>query len=264
MSFIEREKMYSGRYENWSLKEIYAGWDNPSEEFIHHYIIDRLSRAETYEFPAVFDSYTEPLRLFIKNIRILPNQYIDFDTDYFNNPGSGDIKGVSLVHYLNILLRSYDNFPERKYFGSPNDFILQQGDKNKNPYKIFADPECLFFYMRTGIYWNLKQSTLKELEQLEVNIFSGVELNSSDEVGFKYKILFKKQRQSIPSDIFEISREKEIEENEQANRDRPYIPESVVLSWSGYDSDGSESVFNIDNPLDDAFEGDTENTWNVD
>jgi len=256
-------KMEFGKYKDWSIKEIYTGWDNPSEQFIHHYIFDRLSRAKSYEFPNIFEDHRHPLRLNIYNFKILPNQCIVFKVDYRQQCMS-DILGKSWIFYLNIILRSYDNFPERVYFGTPNDLILKQGDKYKNPYAVFADPECLFCYMRTGIGWNIERSILKELEQLDVNIFSGIELSPID-TGYKYKVLFKKQKLIIPEDIFEISNEKEIEENRQANQNCTLsFNESDIMWDAGYNKDGSERVHTNDTTLDDAFEGDSDYIWNID
>ncbi len=107
-----------GQYIGYSLKEVFAGYDVPSNEFINLFFKSRFNEIKDMKFCSDTD-FSKAISLSVESFKILPNCKIQLSI----HAPKATISDI--LTYLNYSLNSSEEFPHKSYYGSANEIILK-------------------------------------------------------------------------------------------------------------------------------------------
>lgn len=188
MPHLLTDTLNFGRYKGYSIKEIFCGWNLPTQYFYSEFLEHRLQGAELFE--KIEGNETCVLK--ISRIELLKKNEIEIDFEKSPNYSQESILG-----YFNSALIATEHYPWKTYYGTTNDFIIQQNKINGKQYQLFADNQYIFWCFKENDNFFVSEENFNALMQTECNFFSGISLTQKSLNSFTYDIRFSKGKCTI-------------------------------------------------------------------
>ena len=262
-----------GKYKGLTLRDVYSGTDSINSNLVKNYLIYTANSEFQYINSTVmmtsFDD-NPPNKIEVIKVKdisekksIIEEVYFKIeDTSIYAEPILDNIKSdraKAIEHFF----RNRDNSFDRQIgFLSIQDYNTQVYSIGKNtPTVTNGDPQYIAWCIENIERFYVDIEDMITLQECEVFIFVGIEVTISDcsENCYNYRHRIKNSKYNYPNKILELNAKKyksyHITEQEDREDRMPYI--SQYEKYNGYNG-WSDSI------IDDAFEGDPENTWNVD
>lgn len=188
MPHLLTDTLNFGRYKGYSLKEIFCGWDLPTQYFYSEFVKNRLQGAELFE---TIDGI-EVCVLKISGVELLNENEIRID--YEKSP---NYSFESILSYFNFALIAVEHYPLKAYYETANDFIIQQNKLNGKQYQLSADIQYLFWCFKKIDNFFVSKENFNDLVEMQCNIFEGIFLTSKSSNIFTYNIRLSKGKCKI-------------------------------------------------------------------
>ena len=263
-----------GKYKGLSLKEVYQGLDKLNKDLVKKYLtynieseiqyINSTVSISEFSFSSENNLENETKTLNVKDrseskplVEIIS---ILIEDDYIS---TCPIIINTKIDYSNIeyLFRNRNSLIDRNTgYLSLEDYNMKIYSTVKNTSKITdGDPQYIEWCILNKERFYVDIEDIIELQGLEVYKFIGIDLSPMDfpEGVYDYKHKMKSLKLSFSKKIIDIN-EKKFKDYDIGTEERDLTANrSSYQKYNGYNG-WSDDV------IDDAFEGDPENTWNVD
>lgn len=266
------EKIGFGKYRDFTPKEIFCGAGSCSTDFMRSFISERFSKGETWWIEISTPSNIKSL--VVLSFRFISYNEIEIDVELKLSVKDFQKKDListeDVLPHLNGMLRSSELSFEKFAFGSANDVLLLENKIKGTTFLPFADIGYIFWCIREVDNFYIEEAELEYLEDKEVIFFEGVHLEYKDSNKFYCNPIFRKTKVKISDEIKIINSEKVNSKRHNNKIFRPnYEEENYGGSYEKYgcyfgSSNGWNGPNFSDDIIDDAFEGDPENYWNID
>jgi len=274
-----RTKLNFGKYRGFTIEEIFIGWFEPTLEFFHDFVKYRLSTDESYWITLGF---ADKKQVRVVEYELLEQNSIRLNVEFkinFSNPKEiSPFNESDIMRDLNFKLKAGESHPDKFMFGSVNDFVLKQINECNKHYFPFSDAGYIKWCIKEHQNFWIIPDKLEELENLETNSFLGISLQYSHDDVYLWAPIFNKCKVSF-SELKEPNYKKFDERRSlllnkarsaMQDDDDGYLGNS--FSYNPYEEHecyfGSRTNWTGDDLTDDivndAFEGDPSNYWNID
>lgn len=270
-----------GKYKGLTLKEVYQGTANLNRDLVKKYLINTVdSELKIINSVVTVGDFTSSV---IEDSKISISETVEMklkDTESYKNKKhlteimnfeieDTYLKGVTIhknlgndwTESIEKLFSNRNNLMEISLgYMSFNDFNTKVYSSGKEKTEIAeGDPQYISWCIENIDKFYVDVDDFDELQKLEVYKFIGIEITHRIEDAYYYKLKISRSIRSYSTKIIGLNACKQVDdffEENQRNLEFEYNRPSYG-KYNGYNG-WSDDV------IDDAFEGDPENTWNVD
>ena len=168
------DELKFGKYEGFTIREIYCGQKIISSKLINEFLSDKLNNLS---FTIQADNISKDVKVEIKKFKILTNNELFYEIEYKTDPNL-DLKYSKYEvfdHIIWDLILNDESKEAIEVFGSANEFILNL-NAGKSIYKPSADPSYINWCIINLDNFCLNPRYLSELQQETCHHFYGVKL----------------------------------------------------------------------------------------
>lgn len=240
-----RDKMTFGRYKGFSIQEVFNG-----KSYLNHHCLEEYLKAK----PELLDMKIFPNILYQKfKIIKIQNSQVFVTPDLISTLKSNN----------NLLL---DILPKLKtgYFLDLNldlfDFQQFCFDNFEQMELISSSPNIIIWYIKNVENFSINPNVFKEILELPVWQFQGIELKFRVQNGLSYKPYFTNYKIELRKDLIDMNEMKYLNHTSKnfSNRNNNH-------SYNQFNGSYAQDIMGFsDQDINDAFEGDPGLYWNID
>lgn len=274
-----------GQYKGLTLKEVYQGTINLNKDLVKEYLI--YTAASELEILNSVITVVDVTSLFTGNSKISTPEPVNMKQKdmrgYKNKEHLVEIMNFEIEDtYLkavaihsNIVQKDWVESIEKLFSNKDNlspqymslkNFNIQIYSSSKEKIEIAeGDPQYIEWCIKNIERFYVDIEDMIELQELDVYKFIGIEVSPRDfpEGVYDYKHKMKNLKSSFFKKILDINEKKVKNYDIEVDKDRNREGSNLTNYGSSHEKYNGYNGWS-DDVIDDAFEGDPENTWNVD